>query len=137
MLRSNTVGAASSTDGSAVNAAPANTPANSDLAVPVFTLAAPALVSKGAVSTAVSTESAGPAAEPVRNAKVRSETAARSAQARLAKYRATKRRIEFFPSPDVLAIIEQHKARGLDPTLAGTIDQLIRAGQRQLSGVRR
>jgi len=50
------------------------------------------------------------------------------------RYRAKHRRIEFFPSPDVLAIIDHHMGRGLNNCLAGVIDALIRAGDKRLSG---
>lgn len=50
------------------------------------------------------------------------------------RYRAKHRRIEFFPSPDVLAIIDHHRARGLNNCLAGVIDALIRAGDKSISG---
>ena len=55
-------------------------------------------------------------------------------RARVARYRAKHRRIEFFPSADVLKIIELHKAQGMDNCLAGVIDQLIRTAHRAISG---
>lgn len=46
------------------------------------------------------------------------------------RYRAKRRRIDFFPSPDVLEIINNYRKRGLSNCLAGVIDALIRAGDR-------
>ncbi len=48
--------------------------------------------------------------------------------ARSRRYRKQHRRIDYTPSPDVLAVIEKHLAAGLDNCLAGTIDRLILAG---------
>lgn len=48
--------------------------------------------------------------------------------ARSKRYRKQHRRIDYAPSPDVLAVIEKHLAAGLDNCLAGTIDRLILAG---------
>ena len=55
-------------------------------------------------------------------------------RARVARYRAKHRRIEFFPSADVLKIIEKHLAAGLNNCLAGVIDELIREGHKAMSG---
>ena len=55
-------------------------------------------------------------------------------QARVRRYRATHRRIDYVPNPDVLPIIEHHLKIGTDPCLAGVIDFLIRTGQRAISG---
>ena len=52
---------------------------------------------------------------------------------RLQRYRERHPRIDFYPSPDVLAILLYHKNTGADPTLAGIIDGLIRIGHRALS----
>lgn len=43
-------------------------------------------------------------------------------------------RIDYFPAPDVLAIIEHHQAAGKDPCIAGIIDGLIRVGHKAVSG---
>jgi hypothetical protein len=56
----------------------------------------------------------------------------RNAQ-RLQRYRHRRPRIDFYPSPDVLAIVLHHRKAGVDPTLAGIIDGLIRLGHRALS----
>ena len=53
--------------------------------------------------------------------------------ARTRRYRKQHRRIDYAPSPDVLAVIEKHLAAGLDNCLAGTIDCLILAGDRALN----
>lgn len=49
---------------------------------------------------------------------------------RVAKYRATHRRIDYAPSYEALAAIEKHK--DLDNCIAGVIDQLILAGSKAL-----
>lgn len=53
---------------------------------------------------------------------------------RIRKYRAQHRRIDYFPSPDVLSIIEYHQADGKEPCIAGIIDGLIRVGHKAVSG---
>lgn len=55
-------------------------------------------------------------------------------RARVRRYRATHRRIDYVPAPDVLTIIEHHLKLGTDPCLPGVIDYLIRSGQRAISG---
>ncbi len=55
-----------------------------------------------------------------------------TSRARVQKYRATHRRIDYAPSPDALAAIERHRKR--DNCLAGAIDQLILAGDRAITG---
>ena len=55
-------------------------------------------------------------------------------RARVRRYRATHRRIDYVPSPDVLAIIEHHLKIGRDSCLAGVIDYLIRSRQRAITG---
>jgi len=57
-----------------------------------------------------------------------------SATLRLRRYRALHRRIDYFPAPDVLAIIEHHQVAGSDPCIAGVLDGLIRAGHKAVSG---
>jgi len=53
---------------------------------------------------------------------------------RVQRYRATHRRIDYVPSPLVLATIERHLAAGLDNCLAGVIDHLIAAGDNAITG---
>lgn len=55
-------------------------------------------------------------------------------KARVLRYRALHRRIDYVPSPDVLQIIEHHLRVGTDICLAGVIDYLIRSGQQAISG---
>lgn len=52
---------------------------------------------------------------------------------RIQRYRERHPRIDFYPSPDVLAILLHHQKVGVDPTLAGIIDGLIRIGHRALN----
>jgi hypothetical protein len=56
-------------------------------------------------------------------------------QARVRRYRAIHRRIDYIPSPDVLPIIEHHLKIGTDPCLAGVLDYLIRSGQRTIHAI--
>ncbi len=60
-------------------------------------------------------------------------TRGRNAQ-RVQRYRARRPRIDFYPSPDVLAILLHHRKTGADPTLAAILDGLIRIGHRFVSG---
>jgi len=53
---------------------------------------------------------------------------------RLQLYRKRHPRIDFYPSPDVLAILLHHRKDGADATLAGIIDGLIRVGHQIVSG---
>jgi len=53
---------------------------------------------------------------------------------RLQRYRERHPRIDFYPSPDVLAILLHHRKAGADPTLAGIIDGLVRVGHQTVSG---
>jgi len=53
-------------------------------------------------------------------------------RARVRRYRALHRRIDYVPSHDVLPIIQHHLKTGRDPYLAGVIDYLIRSGIRPL-----
>jgi hypothetical protein len=55
-------------------------------------------------------------------------------RARLRRYRAMHRRIDYVPSPDVLPIIQHHLKIGKDPYLAGVIDYLIRSGHQAITG---
>ena len=55
-------------------------------------------------------------------------------KARMRRYRAIHRRIDYIPSPDVLQIIEHHLKMGTDPCIAGVLDHLIRAGHQHISG---
>ena len=57
-----------------------------------------------------------------------------TARARVQKYRATHRRIDYAPSPTVLAVIERHLAAGLDNCIAGVLDHLIEAGDKAITG---
>lgn len=62
------------------------------------------------------------------------ETAKEEARVRVQKYRATHRRIDYVPSPTVLAMIDRHLAAGLDNCIAGVIDKLIEAGDQAVTG---
>jgi hypothetical protein len=55
-------------------------------------------------------------------------------RARVRRYRATHRRIDYIPSPDVLPIIEHHLKIGTDRCLAGVLDYLVRSGQQAITG---
>jgi hypothetical protein len=57
-----------------------------------------------------------------------------SASRRMQRCRAKHPRIDYFPSPDVLAIIEHHRASGGEKCTAGILDGLIRAGHRSVTG---
>ena len=54
--------------------------------------------------------------------------------ARVRRYRAVHRRIDYVPSFDVLPIIEHHLYIGTEPCLAGVIDYLIRSGHQSITG---
>lgn len=54
--------------------------------------------------------------------------------ARVLRYRARHRRIDYVPSPDVWTIIDYHLKIGTDPCLAGVIDYLIRSGHQAITG---
>jgi hypothetical protein len=47
---------------------------------------------------------------------------------RLQRYRERHPRVDYYPAPDALAILLHHHKAGVDPTLAGIIDGLIRVG---------
>ena len=47
---------------------------------------------------------------------------------RVHRYRRRKRRLDYYPSPDVVDIVNHYRATGSDPCLAGIVDELIRAG---------
>ena len=55
-------------------------------------------------------------------------------RARVQRYRAKNRRIDYVPSRDVMPIIEKHLAAGLNNCIAGVIDRLIREGLKAMSG---
>jgi hypothetical protein len=55
-------------------------------------------------------------------------------RARVRRYRATHRWIDYIPSPDVLPIIEHHLKIGTDRCLAGVLDYLVRSGQQAITG---
>lgn len=57
-----------------------------------------------------------------------------SATIRIRRYREKHRRIDYFPSPDVLAILEYHQTEGIDHCIAGIIDELVRHGHRTVTG---
>jgi len=54
--------------------------------------------------------------------------------ARVRRYRAIHRRLDYVPSYDVLPIIEHHLKIGKDGCLAGVIDYLIRSGHQAITG---
>ena len=58
----------------------------------------------------------------------------KSTPIRLQRYRQRNRRYEFYPSPDVVDIIEHHLANGAEKCLAGVLDSLIRVGHRTVTG---
>jgi hypothetical protein len=51
---------------------------------------------------------------------------------RVQRFRERRPRIDFYPSPDVLAILLHHRKSGPDPTFAGILDGLVRLGHRAL-----
>ncbi len=55
-------------------------------------------------------------------------------RASMHRYRAKHRRIDYVPAPDVLAIVERLRQQGTEKCLAGVIDQLVRAGEKLISG---
>jgi hypothetical protein len=55
-------------------------------------------------------------------------------RARVRRYRATHRRSDYIPSPDVLPIIEHHLKIGTDRCLACVLDYLVRSGQQAITG---
>lgn len=55
-------------------------------------------------------------------------------RARVQRYRAKHKRIDYVPSAKALAIIRALMERSTDKCLAGTIDQLILLGDRAISG---
>lgn len=54
-------------------------------------------------------------------------------RARVQRYRAKHKRIDYVPSPAALAIIEACLLRRLDNSLAGVIDRLVLAGHRAIA----
>ena len=57
-----------------------------------------------------------------------------TSRVRMQKYRATHRRIDYAPAQPALAAIERHLAAGLDNCIAGVIDELIKAGDKAITG---
>ena len=55
-------------------------------------------------------------------------------RARVRRYRAVHRRIDYVPSPDVLPIIEHHLKNGTDRCVAGVIDYLVRTAHHSITG---
>ncbi len=64
----------------------------------------------------------------------RKRAISKSTTHRLQRFRERHPRIDFYPSPDVLAILIHHRKAGADPTLAGIMDGLIRVGHRAVTG---
>lgn len=64
---------------------------------------------------------------------IKPEKKARSL-ARMRRYRARIRRIDYVPRPDVLAIIEHYMTKHPKNRPAGVIDALIRRGHEAVSG---
>lgn len=59
----------------------------------------------------------------------------RSARQRaVARYRQRNRRIDYSPSPEVLAVIEHHRSTGAEKVLAGVLDMLVLAGHKAITG---
>ena len=57
-----------------------------------------------------------------------------SNRARVASYRAKRRRIDYTPSANVLDIIEARLTRGLENCAAGVIDRLVLADHEAITG---
>ena len=56
-------------------------------------------------------------------------------QARVKRYRANHRRIDYVPSPDAVVVIEKHlRTNPNNYCLAGVIDNLVMAGDSAISG---
>ena len=55
-------------------------------------------------------------------------------QNRLSRYRARNRRLDYYPAQDVAAIIQAHHLKGAEKVIAGVLDELIRAGNKAISG---
>lgn len=53
---------------------------------------------------------------------------------RVRRYRQKRSRIDYFPSPDVMDIIEHHLANSQERCIAGILDGLIRKGHKAVSG---
>lgn len=53
---------------------------------------------------------------------------------RVRRYRQQHPRIDYFPSPDVMDIIEHHLAASGERCIAGVLDGLIRMGHKAVSG---
>jgi hypothetical protein len=55
-------------------------------------------------------------------------------KARVRRYRATHRRFDYVPSPDVVMIIQHHLKVGKERYLVGVLDYLIRSGHHAITG---
>lgn len=53
---------------------------------------------------------------------------------RVRRYRQKHSRIDYFPSPDVMDIIQHHMTTSDEPCIAGVLDGLIRMGHKTVSG---
>ena len=62
------------------------------------------------------------------------KTPATGNNARVLRYRAMHRRIDYAPSSDALAIIELWLGAKLDNCRAGVIDRLVQAGHKAIAG---
>ena len=58
----------------------------------------------------------------------------KSKRNRLRRYRERHPRIDYYPAPDVLALLLHHSAITGEPCLAGVLDGLIRVAHRAVSG---
>lgn len=56
------------------------------------------------------------------------------ARVRMRRYRSKHRRIDYVPSPEVLAVIKRHQDAGLNNCMAGVIDDLVMAGSNAITG---
>jgi len=68
------------------------------------------------------------------NAKSRAPNQASGNLARVRRYRALHRRVDYIPSPAALAIIAAWLDAKLDNCLAGVLDRLVLAGHDAISG---
>ena len=59
----------------------------------------------------------------------------KSKRDRIHRYRERHPRIDYYPAPDVLAILLHHSAITGEPCLAGVLDGLIRVAHRAVSAV--
>ena len=58
----------------------------------------------------------------------------KSKRNRLQRYRERHPRIDYYPAPDVLALLLHHSGITGEPCLAGVLDGLIRVAHRAISG---